>query len=251
MAIFEHFRAVRRPLTVGAIASALGLPQSSTSMLLKNLEDTGYLDRIDGDRSYLPSLRIRLLGDWLQSSMPIADSMSKLTVELQRQTGETVLLGRQRGANLQYIAVEQEDFGIQLRMKPGILRPMSLAACGHVLLALKPASEARAIIRRNNAEASTPAQQVNENELIRRLSEISASGYSESDALLTPGASVLATAIIPKQGEKPLAIGVGCPIDRMVIKRRRIVELLRQVVDEIAASRERRVGASLGGLPHS
>jgi DNA-binding IclR family transcriptional regulator len=207
-------------------------------MLVKNLEDTGYLDRIDEDRTFLPSLRIRLLGDWLQSSMPIADSMIKLMVDLQRQTGETILLGRQRGPNLQYIAVEQEDFGVQLRMKPGILRPMSLAACGHVLLALKPASEARVIIRRNNAEAATPAHHRNESELIHRLSEISISGYSESDALLTSGASVLAMAIIPKRGEKPLAIGVGCPVDRMAIKRRRIIDLLRGVVDELASSRD-------------
>lgn len=205
-------------------------------MLVKNLEENGYLDKIDGDRAFLPSLRIRLLGDWLQSSMPIVDSMRNVMMQLQRETGETILLGRQRGPNLQYIAVEQEDFGIQLRMKPGILRPMSLAACGHVLLALKPTSEARSIVRRNNAEALTPTQQINESELIRRLSEIRKIGYSESDAVLTKGASVLAMAIIPKQVDSPLAIGVGCPIERMVVKRRHVIEMLRRVVDELAAS---------------
>jgi len=44
LAIFEHFRLTRSPAGASEIGRALELPQSSTSMLLRNLVRLGYLD---------------------------------------------------------------------------------------------------------------------------------------------------------------------------------------------------------------
>jgi DNA-binding IclR family transcriptional regulator len=236
LAILEHFRIVRRPMTVGEIALNLKMPQSSTSMLLHNLAENGYLDQAEGTRAYMPSLRVALLGDWLRASMPATGPLGELLKWLQRESGETVLLARQSGPHIQYIEVEQEEYGVQMRMRPGIVRPMSLAACGHVLLAGKPIDEARAIIRRNNAEASTRAGQVGESEMIARLAEVAKNGFSESDAKLTDGASVIAIAVNSGHMPKPLAIGVGCPLERMVTKRQKIIDLLRTASEKLGSA---------------
>jgi IclR family acetate operon transcriptional repressor len=235
LAILEHFRIVRRPMTVGEIALNLKMPQSSTSMLLHNLAENGYLDQVTGTRAYIPSLRVAFLGDWIRTSMPATNPLSEVLKWLQRESGETVLLARESGPHIQYIEVEQEEQGVQMRMQPGIVRPMSLAACGHVLLAGKPIDEARAIIRRNNAEAITAAEQVSEAEMVHRLCEVALNGFSESDAKITSGASVIAIAVKPERMVKPLAIGVGCPLDRMAVKRQAIIELLKTVSDKLSS----------------
>ncbi|MGZ3338702.1 MAG: helix-turn-helix domain-containing protein, partial [Reyranella sp.] len=48
LAILEYFQEKRRAATVGDIAGALSLPQSSTSMLVKCLVSLGYLEYGEG-----------------------------------------------------------------------------------------------------------------------------------------------------------------------------------------------------------
>src|SRR4051794_8560152 len=64
--ILEFFDEERAPATARKVAQALGYPQSSTSALLHSLVASGHL-RLDARaHTYLPSLRVAMLGSgWL------------------------------------------------------------------------------------------------------------------------------------------------------------------------------------------
>jgi DNA-binding IclR family transcriptional regulator len=66
--VFEYFAGRKTPATVGEVCSALGYPQSSTSVLLKSLLTLGYLSYDSGTRRYAPSVKVASLGNWIDLS---------------------------------------------------------------------------------------------------------------------------------------------------------------------------------------
>jgi IclR family acetate operon transcriptional repressor len=228
LAILEYFRKQKRAATVGDIASALGLPQSSTTMLLKSLLNLGYLDYTSQTRQFRPTFRVAVLGSWIQQSLfksgPLTDTMDAIG----NATGETVLLGLQNGPHMQYVHVVLANHDVQLAIQAGILRPMTCSALGRMLLTLKPDAEIKAIVRRNNADAEDSAHRVQERQFMEEIESIRNQGFAESRGKMTPGANVIAM-LVPKHDDStPLAIGVGGPMVRIEERRDEILRVMQR-----------------------
>src|SRR5450759_1498351 len=153
LAILEYFRENKHAATVTEIACALGLPQSSTTMLLNSLLKLGYLDYTPQTRKFRPTYRVAVLGSWSQRSLfesgPLTDTMDAIGNAI----GETGLLGLQNGPHMQYVHIVVPGEGVLLTVHVGILRPMTCSALGRMLLIGKTNDQIRAIVRRNNADA--------------------------------------------------------------------------------------------------
>src|ERR1035437_10867635 len=66
--ILEFFDEVKRPTSVAEVAEHHGWPHSSSSVLMRSLVALGYLHYDPSERSYFPSTRVALLGDWIQDN---------------------------------------------------------------------------------------------------------------------------------------------------------------------------------------
>ena len=77
LAILEYFKERQRSATVGDIAGALRLPQSSVSMLVKSLVSLGYLEHGEKSRLLRPSYRVA------DTSPQLSPAMSRFTTSLQ------------------------------------------------------------------------------------------------------------------------------------------------------------------------
>ncbi len=228
LAILEFFRDRKRAATVSEISTALQLPQSSTTMLLKSLQHLGYLEYTGQTRKFRPTYRVAVLGNWIQRSMLKSDPLTDIMDLLGEATGETVLLGQQNGSTMQYVHVVPASYLVQLTAQVGVQRPMTCSALGRVLLARKSDDEIRAIVRRNNADADSDAHRVSERQFMEEIAEIRRSGFAESRGKMTPGANVIAM-LVPDQADgAPLAIGVGGPIERIEERRQEILRVLRE-----------------------
>ncbi len=228
LAILEYFREKKRAATVGEIAGALDLPQSSTTMLLKSLLNLGYLDYAPQTRKFRPTFRVAVLGNWIQQSLfksgPLTDTMDAIG----EATGESVLLGLQNGPHMQYVHIVIPSQGVLLGAQIGILRPMTCAALGRVLLSRKTNEEIKAIIRRNNADAQDNAHRVQERQFMVEIETIRSQGFAESRGKMTPGANVIAMLVPSHDDSTPLAIGVGGPMMRIEERRDEILRVMRR-----------------------
>jgi len=227
LAILEFFREKKSSATVGEIATALGLPQSSTTMLLKSLQHLGYLEYAPQTRKFRPTYRVAVLGSWIQQSMFGSGPLTDIMDQIGAATSETVLLGLQNGPSMQYVHIVPASYRIQLAAQVGILRPMTCSALGRVLLARKSDDEVRAIVRRNNADADGDAHRVSERQFMDEIAQVRQQGFAESHGKMTPGANVIGV-LVPDQPTAPLAIGVGGPIERIDERRTEILQILRQ-----------------------
>ena len=88
LALFELFSREQRPFSVGRVSEALGMPQASASMLLRNLTELGYLEYDRSARTFSPSIRVALLGSWIDRRFSEAGSIGMRLDALQRELGE-------------------------------------------------------------------------------------------------------------------------------------------------------------------
>lgn len=231
--ILEYFDEIQRPANVVEIAEMLKMPQSSTSALLRSLVAMGYLHLDRMARTYLPSCRVALLGNWVNSPLFMGGVALRCMEELQQKTGDAVVLAIRNGIWAQYIHVVQATSMARLQVTRGALRPLAASGTGYALLATLPDAEVKKIAHRINAEARTGATNaVNTEDLLQTMAETRRLGYAFTTDLVTPGGAVLAMALPVTDGGQALVIGLGGISE--VLKKRR-AELVTTMRETLAA----------------
>ena len=206
----ELFAETHRPASVTEVAERLGAPLSSTSVLLAGLARLGYLEQDAVDRRYRPTLRVMLLGAWLQDRLFGESSLLRLAEDLRSTTGLTVLVGTRRGASVQYIlALRRTSSEGGEHMRAGMLRPITRAALGKALMLGMSDQEAGRILRRANAEESDAPRRISPAVFLAEMRVNRAAGWAESIGAIRAGLSVIAVPLPAVPDQPPLAIGLG------------------------------------------
>lgn len=215
LALFELFALNQAPMTVGEIAKALEIPQPSVSMLVKNLVKLGYIEHDRAARTYVPTIRIMLLGSWIHRRFNSHYDLEHDLDELHARVGETVILGIQNGIYSQYVSAQLPEERHRLEVQSGLLRPITCTAIGRVLLSLKADNEVALVVRRCNAEVMDERFRVDPAEFSRKIAQIRRDGYARTHGDMTAGYGAVAVAIPGPVGKIPIAIGAGGPIQRI------------------------------------
>jgi DNA-binding IclR family transcriptional regulator len=228
--LLELFESERRPLRIAEMVDHLNLPQSSVSMLVKTLVDSGYMDFNPESREYCPSVRIGFLCNWVKHLPGRGDSISDPLFNLVRTTGETVLLGRIDGFHLQYALVLPSRQELRFSPSSGTRRPLHLTAVGIMLMSALSDERIDLLLRRYNAEVASEPERADIGATLREVATARAQGFYESANLATPGVGVISKLIpTPLRGQQ-LAVGIGAPLKRLRQRRRQLLDQLEQVI---------------------
>lgn len=235
--ILELFAITRRPQSVSDVEDILDLPQSSASVLLHSLVRLGYLEYLPAERLFRPTLRVKILGDWLKDGLSSGPLSARLDA-LHRKTNETVIIGRRNGPDVQFIYVLQSKQQVRVYMREGARRPLTLSASGRALLSTMSADVVRKITRRINAETQQPSRHVDENALLGALEEIRRSRISETDYAFggvpafgsgnTFEHHAIATLVPCSEGVEQITVGIAGPRQRILHRREALIEALRE-----------------------
>ena len=236
--ILELFGERRTPLSVMDVVRALDYPQSSTSMLLKELHSFGYLNHDSRQRRYSPTARVALLGAQITRGFFFSGDLAKLAYDLQARTGEEVLFGMQNGVHVQYIqTLESPAHAMPLHHRSGTLRPIGRTATGKMLLSLKSNAEIGATVRRINAGERRPP--IDLAVLLAEIEAIRECGYAVCHGEATPGASGIGMLMPRIPDHPPIAIGVAGRTERIRARQASITDELREAVRAFAAQSEK------------
>lgn len=234
LALFELFSMRQRPLTVGRIASELEIPQASASMLLANLRELGYVvyDRLD--RTYTPTIRVALLGSWINHQFDEAGSLTARLTKLQDRVDETVFVGIQNGAYGQYVLVLHRHKVRSMHIRSGQFKLLTASAMGRALLSLKTDEEVLQYVRRCNAEAQEARLRVVSSEFLGVVEHVRRTGYAQTRGDVTPTFGALAVTVPAPLGLMPMAIGVGVPVERIEAAAPNIIDALNDLKADLA-----------------
>lgn len=228
--IFEYFDEVRRPVTIQDVAQALSYPHSSTAALLKSLVSLGYLEHDDRGKTFFPSIRISLLGNWVEAEALPIRNVQRLMRRLSADTGCTIILAARLGAYAQYVKVIQGTSPIRFHVKPSTKRMLAFSTIGRVLLSELPLPEARRLI--HDALAAMPERRESMQEIEDELQRIRKRGLALYSDLVTPGATMLAMPIPMGPSGRSVAIGIAAPNEYFRNRKLPFTALLKNAIAE-------------------
>lgn len=231
--LLEFFAEERRPAAVGVIAQALGWPQSSTSVLLKGLAETGYFDHDARTGLHAPNVRILLATAWLQEHLYSEHNLLRLMEGVLEKTGHTVMVGTRRGVHVRYLHVLQATREGRFVAKTGSLRPLFRSAAGKVLLTTLTEREVAMLLRKANALEVDPAHRLEFAAVRREIEEVRRLGYSISMGTSMPGAAALAVLVPVARDREPMSLSVGGPMREVKSEREQLAAVLREAIEPI------------------
>ncbi len=203
--ILEFIDDSRAPVSVGQVAAALGFPQSSTSALLHSLLAAGYLRHGKRQRTYLPTERVPLLGNWVSSRVVAEGPLLRLASTIAHGSGFAAALVMRTGNDVTCVhALDPHEVG-PTWLRTGARLPLASSAPGLVLLSQMPDTEVRKLIHRLNADAD-PSAIIRVTDLLDRLTEVRRRGF----ACASQNERAVAALPIPSRpGETPLVLLVA------------------------------------------
>ena len=206
--ILELFDILKREALVSEVSGLLGLPQSSTSVLLRSMVVLGYLYFNPETRAFGPTTRVALLGSWINGPLLNDGPLMRLMEGVNQRTGQAVVLAVRNRIWAQYIHVVQATDPLRMFVVKGARRPLVRSGTGLALLADLPDSDIKRIALRCNAEAQDNEPQVCIAELMKQIEEIRECGWAATFDTITRGGGMLATRLPQLENEERIVIGV-------------------------------------------
>jgi DNA-binding IclR family transcriptional regulator len=228
--ILELFDDLRRQANVVEVAAALDYPQSSASALLRSLVALGYLHYDARKRTYCPTERVALLGNWVSPVLFRDGTLARVMDDLQRRTGLEALLVGRNGEHAQVLLVKPGKAGLTRTFRKGQLEPLALSSLGRVLLSALPDAEVRRIAHRINAEAPSAQEVVMVADLVQALRGIRALGYLYEERAGAAPQSIVAVRLPPDASSQPLALVLSGPTSILKPRRQMAADLMRETL---------------------
>ena len=241
--ILEFFDDIQREATVVEVCDALNYPQSSTSVLLRSLAAIGYLEYDRYARTYVPTSRVAMLGQWINRPLFAEGRLNAAMEDISQATGDTVLVAMRIGMQVQYIKVIQARNPARLHLIVGTCRPLAASGAGYAILSMYSDEEIKKIIDRVNFESRSTSQPVKFRPLLERLADVRLKGYSFTTDLVSRGAGILAVPIRVGIGQPPIALGVAGISEVMIAREAFLVDTVR---DAMAAHLAVRIATGRG-----
>lgn len=228
--LLEFFAETQRPATVKEISQTLGYPQSSTSMLLRSLCESGYFDHDLRTGLYTPNVRLTLVTAWIEEHLYSEQSLMRLMHVVHDACGHTVSIGKLQGAQVRYLHVLQATRPGNFTAKIGSLRPLFLSASGQMLLTTRLERELPALLRRANALEADPARHRELEPMLKERRKSLEQGWAMSLGTSTPGAAGLAILLPVPRHHDPMTLGLGGPTAEILRDRAQLLALLNDAV---------------------
>lgn len=237
--VLEEFDRQRRPLRLKEICEQLGCAPSSGAAVLKSMVALGYLGYDRRTRTYLPTMRIVVFGEWLPQELFSRFNMLATLEELAAKTGLHAFIATQSDLYAQYVHVIGSDRpGKQINAKTGTLRAIAWSSAGRLLMSTQSDQDVEKLVRRINFFERRPSMKVDLAELRPILAEIRKQGYIFTRDFVTPGVGILAMPLPSEVFDRTMAIGIGAEIERVEENVEFYLDTLRGAIADIARARE-------------
>lgn len=250
--VLELFAEHRRPMALHEIYTGLGYPQSSTTNLLKSMVLLGYLNYNRIKRTYLPTMRLNLLGNWVAGYIQQEGGFRELVEEMQRRTDETVGIATQNDLFVQYLFLTAPGHQFKNVPPDGTMRLLVDSSAGRAMMARMNDRAIDKLCRYTNHYEMSDSR-VNYAEMMKEIAWIRHVGYCYFPNWPTPDVSSISIALDADLHGIPLSIGVGGLAERISRNKADILATMREVIASFNARRAaaRDAAAHLADVPGS
>ena len=228
--LIEILALTPRALGVTGLSQRLGIPKSSTSMLLATLEARGYV-MVDPARRFRLADELRGADSWIGGRYGMLLRVARPAMaELVEATGESSFLGVMTpDRRLQYVHKAISPNEIRFDADVVESRPLYCTTVGLVLPANQPDADIEAFLAEVPLIAHTPQTVTDPAARRTLLAETRRNGFAVTSDAHVQGASGAALPILGPDGRVLAGLNVSAPTWRFRERREELVAELRRV----------------------
>ena len=232
--VLEYFEDVKRPISLKEVSTKCNYPTSSAAALLKSMVTLGYLFYDSYNRTYLPTMRIAQMGEWLNTGLFGDSAILALVDYVHQELDELVNISTQSDLHAQYIHCLQTSKRLRFDVKPGEVRPLAISGVGRTLLSGHTDVEIERLLRRINAVCPVE-ERMELNALMKIVNGIRRDGYMFSKHVIVQDAGVIAVLLPKRDFGRDLVLGVGGPVSRLEERHDEILACIRKGIAKFLA----------------
>jgi DNA-binding IclR family transcriptional regulator len=236
--ILEFFAEIRRGARANEIAERLEMPQSSTSVLLASLVKLNYLDFDYATHNFRPTLRVAMLGAWLDTG-PFRDgSMLQMLERVADETSSLVSLSQGNDIYVRYLHVIQSH-NQALHLSLALRRYIVWSSAGISLLVGRPEVEIKKLVAATRAQDDPLVAQIKFENVLEMVRLADRQGYFFSRGMVTPGMGTISMRLPPALAgtQGPLVFGVGGRLEVLERSEQAIVQQMRDELEKMERDR--------------
>ncbi|MYN14259.1 helix-turn-helix domain-containing protein [Pusillimonas sp. TS35] len=198
--LLELLEQLGRPVTLAEIVRASDYPQSSAWMLVQTLMRMGYLCHNPDNGTYMPSLRLNMLGGWVHD-LALPHSNLRLAMRaLEERLGLTIVLGQRSGRYVQYAHVLYAPKDRKSQVPIGVVRPLIDTGMGYALLAQLPDDDVCAIANACLARGEHPSPVSSLRQVLDIVDKARQAGFVYSHRLQSANRASFSFALVTDPG---------------------------------------------------
>ncbi|MFD6357429.1 IclR family transcriptional regulator [Nocardia tengchongensis] len=207
LALFNESPKIR----VNEASRAMGLSRSTVHRMLTTLSYHQFVEQDEFSRAYQPGPALIDIGLAVLQNIEIRVIARNALLRLRDETGETVHLGLQRGAEVVFIDSVESQQTVRTGSRIGWTLPSHATAAGKAMLAQLDERELDKIYPDEVLEPATAATVRSKSELRDQLEEIRRRGYAVNDGESEPDVGAVAAVVCDRDGRVRGAISITAP----------------------------------------
>lgn len=228
--LLELFSDLRMGITIADAASALKMPQSSTSALLHSLHTLGYLSVDREGRTYSPTSRVGLLGVWIEPALVSEGPILQMMRAISEQIGFDLFLATRNKLHVQVI-YRQNAAMEKSYSQTGAGGFLTLAATGHVLMSDMSDREVTKLVTATNVQLPQNVSAVNPRNLLGTLAEVRRHSFAFGPSQRSHDRITIAVRL-PDATVEPMALGLSVPEEQLGTGPEQWARLLQSAIAE-------------------
>lgn len=196
-------------ISLAEIAAAAELDKSAAQRFTHTLWRLGYLHKDGKTRRFsLGTQALDTAFHYLRTT-PLVEMAMPVVAELRRACGERVSLSLWEDASLIYVIRQQSKREYFWSSLIGRRVPVVSTAGGRAILAMLPAAEAEALIRRCDREALTARTLTDPGAILQQVAQARAQGYAVAAEEVSLGEVTLGAAVTDTDGRPAAALHIA------------------------------------------
>jgi DNA-binding IclR family transcriptional regulator len=197
------------------IGDALGIPKSSLTNLLRNLEARNYLQLVPGPNTYELGPALFSLARAARSKRDLFDIAKTFVERVTAKTNESAAFNIVRGREqVECVFGANSSQPLQFIMQVGQVAPLHAVSSGKAILAFLPTAERETYLKNLPASKITSSTKTSVDAISKDLKKIAREGVAYSYEEFTPGIVGVGVPVLDAQGLPVGAINVAVPAIR-------------------------------------
>ncbi len=241
--VLRAFDSGRRSMSLGEIATSVGISKSAAQRFTYTLETLGYLRKDPSSRRWSLTPRTLDIGSAYLATDTLIETANPYLVDLNQDCRESVNMSEPDGADMIFLARFTSHSRTFVHMPFGTRIPMFCTASGRAYLSTLPAEKADEILRSSDFHPFTPSTEVDPETILQRVDAARSRGFATAAEEFYVGDLNIAAPIVGPDGVGIGAINISCPTARWTIEKMEaeLAPLLVQTARKISSGPNARI----------